>query len=98
MKITIFNEIKVNKEISTKRKTMMLRNIESMLIVSNILNQEIKSVSNFRKFVAPELLKLIQAHEDDVRLESNSRVKDTLEINQLKLFISKNQRVELSVE
>lgn len=97
MEVTIFNQIVTNQQNASKRKTLMLRNIESVLIANNIIDSESDSVRYFRNVVSIDLLKMIHAYEDDVRLDSDSRMRDTLTLNQMKFHHSSDQLLELKI-
>lgn len=75
----------------------MLRNIESTLITNKIIDDSADSIKYFRNFVASDLLKIIQAYEDDVRLDGDSRMKDTLTLNKMKFHLSENQILNLDI-
>ena len=97
MEITILNQVVTTQKQSRKRKTLMLRNIESLLLAHNIIDESDDSIRHFRNIVAPDLLEIIQAYEDDVRLDGTSRMTDSVVKNRLKDELSSIKRKHLKI-
>ena len=97
MELTILNKVVLTQFNSKKRKTLMLRNLESALLANKIIDASDDSIKHFRDSVAPDLLEIIQAYEDDVRLDGTSRMTDRIVKIRLQDELLATQRNHLKI-